>query len=533
VGSGKEKRVSKDSNARGDRSNRVVLVVDDDTGTRRVLAELVRRGIPDVRVLSARSYKEGIKKAIQETPAVMVVDMHLGRGPDGLCFLRDLSEKVGWTPSVAVSAYAAEYGFNAGRFGVEVFLNKPILGDRKKQLVLEVERLLSQRSSVVDAQSSTGPHRRAKQPPPDTGNRPPNDHSYQEVALGTGGRMKADVVIVAALQLELDAMLDQMRLVGDVSESTVESRTYHVVENSNGLRVAAVRAAGMGQMNAACLTRDIVSDLAPDSIILAGIAGGLGNDVELGDVVISDQVVDYEIGKTSPKGFSPRWSAYKPDPVLLNLAQNLTDGPWRNQIPAARPDRKGRGRSSAHVGVVLSGNKVIADEKTAGALSSVWSRSTAVEMEAAGIAAALYTVSSDIGFLMVKGICDKADSSKNDVWQPYAAAASAAFVATMIQSISKKPETIKLGTDSEQAVTESRDQAIGSRALRLALAAAFDLGELKVLVFDLEIEWEDLAGSTKKEKVIEILRFAKRHGRIDDLIDLVKAERPGLLESHV
>lgn len=53
-------------------------------------------------------------------------------------------------------------------------------------------------------------------------------------------------------------------------------------------------------------------------------------------------------------------------------------------------------------------------------------------MEAAGIAAALDQSVDVLGFVMVKAICDRADASKDDSWQEYAAEVAAAFVASFV-----------------------------------------------------------------------------------------------------
>ena len=55
----------------------------------------------------------------------------------------------------------------------------------------------------------------------------------------------------------------------------------------------------MGQINAALLARDVIARFTPRKILLVGIAGGLGKEVSLGDIVVSDQIVDYEIGKVT------------------------------------------------------------------------------------------------------------------------------------------------------------------------------------------------------------------------------------------
>ena len=61
-----------------------------------------------------------------------------------------------------------------------------------------------------------------------------------------------------------------------------------------------------------------------------------------------------------------------------------------------------------------------------GALKNVWNRAVGIEMEAAGVCAALYQMPDAPSFVMIKGICDFADAKKDDKWQAYAADAASA-----------------------------------------------------------------------------------------------------------
>ncbi len=62
--------------------------------------------------------------------------------------------------------------------------------------------------------------------------------------------------------------------------------------------------------------------------------------------------------------------------------------------------------------------------------------------------------------------------------------------------------------------------------LRKALARHFNLGELSALCFDLGIDYEELAGATKTEKVTALLDYCERHGRLPALLTYLQAERP-------
>ena len=69
---------------------------------------------------------------------------------------------------------------------------------------------------------------------------------------------------------------------------------------------------------------------------------------------------------------------------------------------------------SVHDGLIASGNAVLKDAAIRETL--IKQRALAVEMEACGVSRK---------FIVVRGISDYADSHKNDIWQPYAAATAA------------------------------------------------------------------------------------------------------------
>ena len=62
--------------------------------------------------------------------------------------------------------------------------------------------------------------------------------------------------------------------------------------------------------------------------------------------------------------------------------------------------------------------------------------------------------------------------------------------------------------------------------LRQVLTEHYDLGELHTLCFDLGIDYEEIGGSGKTEKVVELVAFAQRHNRLDDIAAYVRRTRP-------
>lgn len=82
-----------------------------------------------------------------------------------------------------------------------------------------------------------------------------------------------------------------------------------------------------------------------------------------------------------------------------------------------------------HYGLIASGNQVIKDAAFRDRLNSdLGGDVLCVEMEAAGLM-------NNFPCIVIRGICDYADSHKNKDWQPYAAAVAAAFAKELLQYV--------------------------------------------------------------------------------------------------
>jgi hypothetical protein len=64
------------------------------------------------------------------------------------------------------------------------------------------------------------------------------------------------------------------------------------------------------------------------------------------------------------------------------------------------------------------------------------------------------------------------------------------------------------------------------RELRRLLDEHFNLQELRLLTFDLSIDYEHLSGDAKLAKINELILYLARYGRLEDLLTLLHEERP-------
>lgn len=85
----------------------------------------------------------------------------------------------------------------------------------------------------------------------------------------------------------------------------------------------------------------------------------------------------------------------------------------------------------------------------------------------------------------------------------------------------EKPNNIDSLNDQH---TQGNDKS--NRELRQKMGSYFDLNELQELAFDLNINWDDLAGETISLKIIEVIKHCRRNKMFDQLIIYLQQEKP-------
>lgn len=271
----------------------------------------------------------------------------------------------------------------------------------------------------------------------------------QSYALVNQGRRldMERILIVSALEKELQPILEAIDSpLKPRNMEQIDGRQYFIYEVSATLTVICTSFFGMGQINAALAVKDAVNHYGVSKVILTGICGGIDREMKYGDIIISDQIVDYELAKIKSDDVQVRWNVYRSDFELVQSMRMFKSDSWFSYLKRIFPDPEYK-KPNVYSGIVLSGNKVIANNEEIKRFKKIWAKALAVEMEASGIAAALYQMKNAPSFVMVKAICDFADSEKNDDWQEYAAYASAVFVLNCIftesvslsKNMSRKP----------------------------------------------------------------------------------------------
>jgi nucleoside phosphorylase len=234
--------------------------------------------------------------------------------------------------------------------------------------------------------------------------------------------------------------------------------------------------------------------------LMVGIGGGVPSaeaDVRLGDVVASQPygtfagVVQYDMGKTTPSGFERTGSLNAPPQILLaavarvranelrgrsklsehvaklegiakfrrskagpdvlfEAAYNHEGGQTCDGCNLSRQDTR-QARDSGeeivvHYGTIASGNQVMRSAAERDRVSAGLGGVLCFEMEAAGLM-------NSFPCLVVRGVCDYADSHKNKRWQGYAAGTAAAYAKEVLSVI--PPAEVAKSRTAEETIREA------------------------------------------------------------------------------
>lgn len=253
------------------------------------------------------------------------------------------------------------------------------------------------------------------------------------------GERLTDFVIITALQEELKSLLAKLPSYQQLPPADEDVHVYYQADlpvtfsdgTTGAYRLVLMSLLGMGRVQAANATNDAMRRWDPRYVLLVGIAGGIAEvGVQRGDVLISDQIADYELQKLTEGGNQIRWVVHPVAPRLLEATKHLR-GNWRRQIRKRRPQP---GRPQCFIGPVATGDKVVAIKEVLELLRSDWPKLIGIEMEAGGAASATFQSARQPGFLMIRGVSDLADENKDDNWRQYACHAAAAFAITLLQN---------------------------------------------------------------------------------------------------
>lgn len=226
--------------------------------------------------------------------------------------------------------------------------------------------------------------------------------------------------IIGAMDEEVCALKEML----ETSEITVKAGMEFCKGTLFGKDVVVVRS-GIGKVNAGICAQILADIFNVSAIINTGIAGSLNADINIGDIVLSEDALQHDMEAVAfgyDYGIIPRMetSVFKGDKRLIALAGQA--------IHSINPDL------GVFEGRVVTGDQFISDKAKKEWLVNTFN-GDCTEMEGAAIAQAAYL--NNIPFIIIRAISDKADDSASVDYPTFEAAAiknSVSLLSEMIRT---------------------------------------------------------------------------------------------------
>lgn len=235
--------------------------------------------------------------------------------------------------------------------------------------------------------------------------------SIRPGATASRGRAPAShrpLGILAALPQELGDLIEAMRAESGVRTIAHGRRDYHLGTVQGAPCV--VTLARVGKVAAAATVSALIHAFDVEAVVFTGVAGGVGKDVRVGDMVVADALLQHDLD-ASP--LFPRFEV-----PLLGVSRFAADAALADRLAAAcqrfvaeqgvaSAARFGTREPRVHRGLIVSGDQFIASAAGVNALRDALPDALAVEMEGAAIAQVCHEYG--VPCAVVRTISDTAD----------------------------------------------------------------------------------------------------------------------------
>ena len=200
--------------------------------------------------------------------------------------------------------------------------------------------------------------------------------------------------IIGAMEVEVAILKEKMEDVRIIKKASMDFYEGILA----GKKVVVVRS-GIGKVNAGICAQILADVFSVEAIINTGIAGSLNKDINIGDIVLSTDVVQHDMDAT---GFGYRKGQIPRMPVFYFAADEKLRQLAAEVCREVNPDIQ------VFEGRIASGDQFVCDQGVKDGIVSEFA-AYATEMEGAAIGQAAYL--NEIPFLVIRAISDKADGS--------------------------------------------------------------------------------------------------------------------------
>ena len=227
------------------------------------------------------------------------------------------------------------------------------------------------------------------------------------------------IAVIGAMEQEVELL----RAALQNAQTVTIANSEYVTGSYEGKDVVLLKS-GIGKVNAAMSTTILLNEFKPDVVINTGSAGGFDESLEVGAIVISDEVrhhdVDvtifgYEIGQMAQMP-----AAYHSDKKLMEIAQQAVAEVGEHQ---------------SAVGLICSGDVFMHDPARVAIVREQFPTMKACEMEAAAVAQVCYQFG--VPFVVIRALSDIAGKQSNISFEEFLPVAAKHSTEIVLKAITK------------------------------------------------------------------------------------------------
>ena len=200
--------------------------------------------------------------------------------------------------------------------------------------------------------------------------------------------------IIGAMKAEVEQLKQEMKQPEVVTVAGME-----FYKGTIGEKEVVVVQSGIGKVSAALCVQILADRFGVDGVVNTGIAGSLKAEINIGDIVVSTDLVHHDMDAVNfgyPLGQIPQMDtfSFKADEKLAELAEKAC-----HEVNPEIQVFRGR---------IVSGDQFIAEKAVKERIAENF-QGYCTEMEGAAIAQAAYL--NEVPFVVLRAISDKADDS--------------------------------------------------------------------------------------------------------------------------
>lgn len=233
-----------------------------------------------------------------------------------------------------------------------------------------------------------------------------------------GNEKKVTVAVISAMQSEMESLKTEIT---NCKTENIANKEVYIGEIGDYNVV--LMECGIGKVSAAAGAQALITKFNPDYVINTGCAGAISKDLDIGDIVISEKTVEWDLDMISlgyPRGYVSS----------LDRVEMIADTELSQMIRKAITDD-----TRVLTGCVVSGDQFVDKEEQREIIIDAFPDALCAEME--GAAVGHVCVENGVPFCVIRAMSDTADHNSSVNFAEFSATAgkkSAAILISMLKN---------------------------------------------------------------------------------------------------